>query len=126
MDSQCYIHAYSEYNNLTNDLLGAIQIRGKNLRWHYCTESDMTALKKIIRHWEGRVIQEGAMMCEYARHQLKTLSKLCMKEKAYDVHIWSYHLSSASPPPKRNIAVRQVFLEKKMFLEVHVKIGINV
>lgn len=74
----------------------------------------MTALKKKSPGLEKASLYDKELwLCDYAKHQLKPLSKLCMKEKAYVVHIWSsYHLSLASPP---NISLKQIFLEKKMF-----------
>lgn len=63
--------------------------------------------KKITSLEKAGLYNKELWLCDYAKHQLKPLSKLCMKEKAYVVHIWSsYHLSLASPP--------QYFLETNL------------
>lgn len=73
----------------------------------------MTALKKKSPGVEKAGSHNKELwLCDDAKHQLKPRSKLCMKEKAYVVHIWSYHLSSATPP---NSSLKQIFLAKKTF-----------
>jgi hypothetical protein len=66
----------------------------------YQVRHDSFKKKKSPRLEKAGLYNKELWLCDYAKHQLKPLSKLCMKEKAYVVHIWSsYHLSSASPPP---------------------------
>lgn len=127
VDNQCYLHIYSEYNNLTDylDCSYSIQIRGKNLRWHYCR----------VRHDSLRIKtppgleKAGSYNKELRLWQCKTPTKNTVQvlHEEKGVHtLYNPIICLQYPSPPKKYFLKTNLLRKENVLELHVKTGINV